>query len=225
MRDLTKWPRLLVVGEPVTEQQANDILVRTFDWSWFHTNDRIWKAFIERLAADILGRPIEPPAGEQSSESRSTYWDGVRAWQERMGILDLHYLGNDMIASSWLGGPQGWCDWDGTIGCANYNIGKWPSTDAVTEDLTSIATAWPFLTMRVQLLSDEGTGQLLNTWTVSDGHAELVEDATLIITEPKDLPDFQIITRLTSPFGERGVSAERLHAALIEVAAARKDLS
>lgn len=30
--DLTKWPRLLVTGQPVTEDQANDILIRTDDW-------------------------------------------------------------------------------------------------------------------------------------------------------------------------------------------------
>ena len=42
-RELTKWPRLPVVGKRITEEQANEILIRTNQW-FFSTNDKEWQA-------------------------------------------------------------------------------------------------------------------------------------------------------------------------------------
>ncbi|WP_106239822.1 hypothetical protein [Nonomuraea fuscirosea] len=123
MIDLTKWPRLLVVGEPVTREQASEILVRTDDW-FLSTNDRAWKAAVEGLAAEY-GMPAEPPFSADI-ETKKSAWAGKREWRQRVGVLQLEYLGNARIASPWIGGPKGWCDWDGRIGCGNYNVGKYP---------------------------------------------------------------------------------------------------
>ena len=45
--------------------------------------------------------------------------------------IELEYLSNHRIVSSWIGGPHGWCNWEGNIGCNNYNIGKHPSCKEV----------------------------------------------------------------------------------------------
>ena len=37
--DLPKWPALVVMGNPVTREEAQEILVRT-GGTWFLTNDR-----------------------------------------------------------------------------------------------------------------------------------------------------------------------------------------
>lgn len=144
------------------------------------------------------------------------HWRQLRHWTDRVGVLQLHYLGNEQIMSSWIGGPHGWCDWDGRIGCSNYNIGKWPSGDEVTEDLTAIAKTWPFLRMHVQLITDEGSGDLAAMWAVEDGKAALVEPIGLI-DQPHDDVEGMVWELMTSPFRERGVSLERFREALIQV--------
>lgn len=208
MSDLTKWPRLLIVGDAVTREQANDILIRTNSW-YLSCSDKMWT----HTVAAAYGVPV----GEYGDPE----WKAVRAVYQELGCLDLHYLSNDRIMSSWIGGPKGWCDWDGTIGSANYNIGKWPTLEEVSEDLTAIAAAWPFLTMHVQLLAEEGEGRLLATWAVRDGEAHLVEPVGHI-TQRLELTEVQILGRLTGVFGERGVSAERLREALHQVRESRE---
>lgn len=220
MSELTKWPRLIVVGDPVTREQANDILIRTNQWAFFSTNDTGWEHAVEAAAAECLGRPIEPnPAPDVDSERRiammRAHWQRLRDWRERVGVLNLHYLENAQVMSSWMGGPHGWCDWDGRIGCSNYNIGKWPSKDDITEDLTAIAAAWPFLRMHVQVVANEGEGDLLATWAVQDGKAAPVEPIGLI-DQPNDDVEAMALGFL-NPHRERGVSLDRLREALCQV--------
>lgn len=212
MGDLTKWPRLLVLGEPVTREQANEILVRTDDW-WMGTNDRAWEQAVYALAAEV-GHPGSPYGG-----SVTDHFPAVMAWQERLGILDLHYLDNRRIASSWIGGPHGWCDWEGKIGCSNYNLGKWPSVEAVTDDWTAIAAAFPYLTLHAQLVTDEGEGEVAATWAVRDGKAALVEPVGQILDIPADDVEGMVFGLLYSANRERGVSVNRLQEALAQVAA------
>jgi hypothetical protein len=155
--DLTKWPRLLVVGQPVTREQAAEILLRTDSW-YLACNDRAW---VRELAwhADL----------EVDEYGRLTYGSTVKI-RERLRVLDLAYVGNDRLASAWIGGPHGWVDWNGAVGCTTWNIGKYPGLAAVQQDLEAIAAEWPFLDMQVQLIPDEGEGgPPYYTWTVSGG--------------------------------------------------------
>lgn len=81
MPDLTKWPRLLVTGTPVTEEQANEILVRTANLWLLPGNDRDWTATVEPGAricepteldeSDVLGRFL-PLAERGVTEERLT---------------------------------------------------------------------------------------------------------------------------------------------------------
>lgn len=203
-RICTKWPHLLVAGQPVTEAQADDILLRTMGGYWF-TNDRGWR----RQVAAILGVPLD--------KHDDFDWRAVKAWCDDVASPDLNHLGNDRVMSSWIGGPKGWCDWDGTIGCGNYNIGKWPAIEEVEEDLAAIAAAWPFLDMRIQLVDDEeGDGPLCGEWRVWDGQWMETEPGPRI-----DAPALDVeAAALSLAFGlgvERGVSPERLASAWARV--------
>jgi hypothetical protein len=205
MSDLTKWPRLLVVGEPVTREQANEILIRTNSW-WMQTNDKAW---LRQVCAEY---------GIKMDRHGDADYKSARAVFDELGVLKLGYLDNDRIMSSWVGGPKGWCDWDGRIGCSTWNIGKWPDGEDVTSDLTAIAEAWPFLTFHAQLISDEGEGQVVGTWAVRGGKAAMVEPAGRL-TEPSEIDAAGMLLRLMSSRsgGERGVSVERLREALAQV--------
>jgi hypothetical protein len=200
----TKWPLLLVTGKPVTEEQADDILLRTSAGYW-HTNDRQWRADVSR----ILGVPLD--------DHGDFGWRDLAAWRKSIGALDLHHLSNGRIMSSWIGGPKGWCDWDGRIGCGNWNIGKWPEVAEIEEDLAAISAAWPFLDMRVQLIDDEGDGQLCGEWRVWDGQWTETEPGPRIDEPDLNVEAAAISLIFASSGRERGVSPDRLAAAWARV--------
>lgn len=203
MIDLTKWPRLIVAGDPVTREQANDILIRTND-RYLFTNDSAW----EQAVAGVYGIAM----GKYGLD-----WQSAKTVFDQLRVLDLHYLNNSRVMSAWIGGPHGWCDWDGRIGCNTHNIGKWPTVEEVQEDLDAIAGAWSFLRMQVQLVTDEGEGELAATWVVQDGAATFVEPGKRLPTA--DLTEGQVLDRLlTGRLSERGVSLERLREAVAQVA-------
>ena len=203
MTDLTKWPRLIVAGDPVTREQANDILIRS-NTRYLFTNDSAWGQAVAGVYGITIGK-----YGLDHQSAQPVF--------DRLGVLDLHYLANERIMSDRLGGPHGWCDWDGTVGCNTHNIGKWPTVEEVQEDLDSIAGAWPFLRMQVQLVADEGESDVAAMWVVADGTAAFVEPGEQLPTA--DLTDAQILDRvLTGRLSERGVSLERLREAVAQVA-------
>jgi hypothetical protein len=214
MMDLTKWPRLIVVPEkpePVTRQQANEILLRT-NGPYFGTNDQAW----EKAVADVLGiEMVQREAGGYR------YWDmsftAADAWYKSIGGVDLHYLLNSRITSAWIGGPHGWLDWDGTIGCSTWNIGKWPSREEVTEEWQAIAAAFPYLDLHAQLITDEGEGEVAAQWRVVDGKAALVEPIDRF--RVRELGEMDALIRVIGRGGERGVSLERLTEAIGQIRA------
>ena len=215
MRDLTKWPRLTVVGEPVTEDQADEILIRTNNWDWIGCNDKAWKQMVETCAG-VFGFPPEPSWAEEFETRVDRMRDHsykLGEFKERMGILELSYLDNCRIESSWIGGPKGWCDWDGTIGTRNYNIGKWPSHEEVLADWEKIAQAFPYLRLNAQLWPDEGEGGSLPAvqYNVRDGQVTWWENP-LDWIEPND--EGTNLFSVFLPGGERGVGVQRLMRAL-----------
>jgi hypothetical protein len=208
----SKWPRLIVVGEPVSEQRADEILVRTTDWNNLFSNDRAWK----RMVLDVLskfGHPGDAWDHDAAQQERMRRVSDGFAWNERHGILSLQYLDNDRVMSAWVGGPKGWCDWDGSIGCSNYNIGKWPSDEDVTEDWTSIAEAFPWLTLDAQCLNEEGEGGVAGLWHVEGGRVTYTEGACELLM----VPNQELSFRGMMPGGERGIYLERLESALARV--------
>jgi hypothetical protein len=153
--NLPKWPALVVRGESITREQAAVVLLRTQDS--YSCNARGFEAAAYR-ACGMLRHAQE---AERDYQRRPEGFDWAAHWQaieqERLaaGKLTLNYLYNARITSAWVGGPKGWCAWDGTIGCDTFNIGKWPSVEEVLVDWTTIAQAFPWLTLRAQLWSEE----------------------------------------------------------------------
>ncbi|NBQ67364.1 MAG: hypothetical protein EBU46_00425 [Nitrosomonadaceae bacterium] len=214
---LPKWPKMAVIGDPVTLEQAAEILIRTQRWSSIRCNDDQWNDAV----AEISGYPVDNwrDAPQDSTERQAYFqslWTKQQAWKDTHRILDsLNYLPNDQIASSYIGGPHGWCSWNGQIGCNDYNIGKWPSVESVFEEWKLIAAAFPFLTLRCQLFSEHENG---------NAGAPLVqynvEAGAVTIQEPKknmlvvELNAERMIDRLRSPVGERGCSIYQLQLGL-----------
>lgn len=163
--DLPKWPALVVVGKPVTKEQAAEILIRTDSMS-FSSNDRefdrqlneiFYGVEIKEKGYDSKERAIKQKLGLDPDDKGSwnACWDYIDRIMSETGQIDLEYLNNNQVVSSWIGGPHGWCDWQGKIGCWNYNIGKWPSVETVFREWQRIAKAFPFLDLTCQLMNHE----------------------------------------------------------------------
>ncbi len=158
---LPKWPALVVRGTPVTKEQAKEILIRT-DTLDFSTNDH---SFARQLFEFTYGVKAKKEMYHISlynffeDDNNKVEWEVVEALRrkthESLKVLNLDYLANHRIVSAWVGGPHGWCDWDGYIGCNNYNIGKYPTMEEVFNEWYQIAEAFPFLELDCQLLSGE----------------------------------------------------------------------
>lgn len=208
--DPGKWPHLIVVGQPVTEAQADEILIRTCVLYYLHCNDHEWDHIVARIVFK----------NERAAETDFPFQQ-VRDRVEELGVLNLQYLKTYRIASSWIGGPRGWCDWDGRIGSA-YNIGKDPSVEEVGGEWSEIAAAFPYLDLTAQLVSEDGTGRLCGQWRVKDGVAtEETPGARLMQPKQQQQESEAVIKRfaeqLFTPGSERGVSPERLQQAVDRV--------
>lgn len=201
--ELTKWPGFLVEGDPVSSDQAAEIIVRTSGLD-FITNDHAFARELYAACGIAVHEEVWPSP---------TNWEQARMVRDRLGVLDLTYLQNSQIVSSWIGGPHGWCAWDGTIAAGNYNIGKWPSVEEVLEDWQAIAAAFPYLRLRSQLLSDEGCVEDVRPvveFTVANGQATAGEPGATIRFDGGE-PD---ILKCLTPGGERGCTIEQFRAAL-----------
>lgn len=211
--ELPKWPALVVVGEPVTKEQAMEILIRT-DSLYFCCNDREWEkelnfivyGFKDGNVDDRLKEKHGIPKGQYSPE----FYEIKESYQNRYAPIELQYLDNHRIASAWIGGAHGWCSWDGSIGCSNYNIGKWPSVQEVFEEWVIIASKFPFLDLKCQLMNEEaGESESLKPlveFRIKDGKVEIYEPGEILA-----IPSFgteDMIARFNDPHGERGCSLE-----------------
>lgn len=202
MSELTKWPRLLVAGDPVTREQANDILIRT-NSRYLDGNDQAWMVQV----AAVYGFALDHH-GFMDWQPANTAFDAL-------GVLDLGHLANEQVTSTWVGGPHGWCDWDGRIGCNTYNIGQYPTRTQVQDDLDAIAATWPFLRMDVQVVADEGDGDLLAMWQVDAGTAVLVEPGPRL--PANEIDEATLVNRFFTIGAERGVTPDRLREAIAQV--------
>jgi hypothetical protein len=146
---LPKWPALVIQGDNISVDQAAEILIKTdsnrFDFS-FAGNDRN----LRHKLSELFNCPKIPKTmnWQDSSVVRDEH-------RQSHGYVELSYLNNSRIVSSYIGGPHGWCNWDGTIGCDTYNIGKYPSGRDVYEDLRTLGTFFPFLHLKLWLFDDE----------------------------------------------------------------------
>lgn len=208
---LEKWPRLVVAGKKVTPDQAAEINIRTSSVYYLYSNDKAWEAEVKAILG--VTEPEDHPRGDTYLRGWLDNMNKVRA---ELGILELEYLYNSNIISSYIGGPHGWCSWTGWIGTSSYNIGKWPTAADVYGEWTRIAEAFPYLDLRAQLIPDEGEadGPAIE-YVVKDGQVEaFTQDLQSIpITEEPSITR-QVMDLIYNPARERGCTAEQLRAAV-----------
>ena len=189
-----KWPGCEIRGKSVTVDQAAEIIIRTDDL-YISCNDQEW--------THILNKEMGVAKGDYDSvdKARDTYHN-----------LELYYFCNDRIASCYIGGPNGWCNWDGTIHLSGKNIGKWPNLEALLEELNLIAKNFTYLDFKCQLFDNEFSEDKkgIVEFTVKDGSVTYTEEFTPFETENKDI-DY---ARLFSDRYGRGCSVDQFRRGL-----------
>ena len=159
---LPKWPAMVVVGRPVSRQQAMEIIIRTDDLSFGSNSPRFNKELEEYLYDVKIDRDVYDAVKTKLDISKEVkysneVYDYMYKKRSEVGRVKLTYLNNSRVISSWVGGAHGWCDWNGNIGCNNYNIGKWPSVEEVYNEWKLIAKAFPYLDLTCQLMNHESS--------------------------------------------------------------------
>jgi hypothetical protein len=206
--NLSKWPEMRILGDAVTREQANEIILRTSSFC-FSTNDHEF----QKELWDAAGIKH----GETEYKWNTVDFDDLQRFNEEMGILPLHYLQNNQIVSSWIGGPHGWCGWTGSISSSGYNIGKWPEVESVEKEWKKIAQAFSYLKLCCQLFSDESgveESKPLVEFRVADGKVNLKAPGdTLPVVNHTDPVD-SFFNSLNSCNRERGCTIERFKEAI-----------
>ena len=143
MKEITnKWPAMLITGEKVTEEQAMDIIIRTDEavvnpnMYTFGNNQDFGKQWAKLI------------------DVRYDYDESVYSRSECINFVSLEYLYNHLLGSCWIGGSHSWIWEDGSI-FRFSNIGKWPSTEKVFDELKQIAQAVPYLKLKVTLFDEQ----------------------------------------------------------------------
>lgn len=198
---INKWPGMIVKGDSVTPEQAAEILIKTdshFPDFRYAGNDHDFGMMLN----EMLGIPTDRSLLDDYSK--------VYDLAEECGVMRLSYLSNARIYSCWVGGPNGWCDWDGTIFSNNKNIGKWPSVEAVATDWMRLLEAFPYLNLVCQLFDGETCEddvKPLVAFFVGDGVVRVEDSDEPFGTFSKD---FDIMATLFSPGRERGIGHNEL---------------
>jgi hypothetical protein len=206
---LGKWPLLVVAGEPVTREQAAEVIIRTTP-DYLSSNDKAWGITVHKvfgLRDEMTFRRGDDP--KESFAQLREIWEHNAQVRKDLGILDLEYLYNSRIISAYIGGPHGWVDWDGTVGTSTYNIGKWPEVNEVLSEWQLIAETFPYLTLTCQLRLEEGAMDPVAQFEVAEGKAYLVG-----VGEPLPIVERNIVAEVlslvTDIFRERGCTEETL---------------
>lgn len=140
MKEITnKWPAILITGDKVTEEQAIDIIIRTDE-------------AVVNPSMFTFGNNHD--FGKQWAESIGVDYEYDDSKFERINFVYLEYLQNRLLGSCWIGGSSSWIWEDGSI-FRFSNIGKWPSTEEVFDELKRIAQAFPYLKLKVTLFDEE----------------------------------------------------------------------
>lgn len=218
--DLPKWPAFVVAGKPVSKNRAKEIIMRTTDLVWLASNDDEF----ENQLYSYLGfkgqkEKFNPSKFENFEEVVIRIEKEIKPvyYEDDYGESSLEYCANHRVLSSWIGGAHGWIDWDGNVGCSNYNIGKWPNTEDVFKEWQAIATAFPDLELQCQLFNreasenpPEGKEIPLIQFNVKNGEVEAIKP-TGVIANPS-FNNGKLLEQLFDPLNvtrERGCTFEQ----------------
>ena len=150
---LPKWTGMICIGDPVTSEQALEIIIRTDNYNFYNEYYRdvqllnlIKKTYLRCL-------PIEDQISDQTLD--------IEKFNHMFGILPIHYLNNHMLYHST--GLHGWMKKDGTVKTSSYNIGKRPTRKHLIEEVEIILNAFPFIkNIHFQFLNEEINNPIKN---------------------------------------------------------------
>ena len=165
MKEITnKWPAMLITGEKVTEEQAIDIIIRTDE-------------AVTKPCLFTFGNNHD--FGIQWAKSIGIDYDDDESEPKCVDFVSLEYLYNHLLGSCWAGGSNSWIWEDGSI-FRFSNIGKWPSTEEVFDELKRIAQAFPYLKLKATLFDEEVMSAFyINGQKIADAEYENVLDKAL----------------------------------------------
>jgi len=211
---LPKWCHMVVVGESISTEQAAEILIRTADFT-FTCNDTSWRSKLY----SVLNIRFDRTKGYLGTD-----YSKIKEVEKSLNVLPLKLLQNYQIASNYIGGPHGWCNWDGTIGCHGYNIGNWPTVESVYNEWKLIAKTWPFLKLRCQLWNGENnidydSDDSLDNYIEQGPVVEfIIEKGCVSLAEPRVLKiDFNMMENKSFPImgkPERGCTLQQFREAI-----------
>jgi len=181
---LPKWPQMIVRGQPVTLDQAKEIIRRTDRSFTSHLSGNDHKTV--RNIAQRLGLPASMYSaydGQAVDKAAERDWRAGEAFRELWGTINTEYVHNNWVSSSFIYGPHGWCHPDGTISY-DHNVGKRPDIDAIIKDWDALATAFPFLDVTITVMNGE---------SCEDGTRPVVtlkvKDGNVTVCPPEPAPD------------------------------------
>jgi len=143
---LPKWTGMICIGDPVTPEQALEIIIRTDNYRFYdeYYRDVDLLKLIKKIYMRCL--PIEDQISHQILD--------IEKFNHMFGILPIHYLNNHMLYHST--GLHGWMKKNGTIKTSSYNIGKRPTKKDLVEEVQIIIDTFPFIrNMHFQFLNGE----------------------------------------------------------------------
>jgi hypothetical protein len=207
--NLPKWSQLVVVGDKLTPEQTAEVMIRTSSL-YFISNDLEF----ERELYAVIDKSFDY-IYFSSDEFKVNIERANRLKAETsLDLLELRYLENSRILSSWVGGSYGWLSWDGGIGCSNYNVGKWPTAEEVYKDWQQVARAFPYIHLRCQLMSGEASNQNVRPlveYVVSGGNVEVKVPVEHLYHSRDNKLNLAMLIRSRS---ERGCELEQFERAL-----------
>ena len=208
---LPKWPAIVVKGDKISPELAAEIIIKT-DTSLPNFEYASNNHEFEKELNDIFGVPYKIQLDHKDYQSHFEKMNNLR---KKLNVLPLYYLNNDRILSSYIGGPSGWCNWNGEIFINNINIGKWPDVQDVAEDWALISKTFPELNLRCQLYNGEHCEDNVKPiveFIVANEHVDvdIVNEKTKPLSELGDLNTIDVILMIGDIRREIGLSKHDL---------------
>lgn len=171
-RALPKWCKMYVTGIPIEKEQALEIIRRTDTFfNGYNGNNRKLETEIERILEFPNSIKIEDFLKFSKKQEK---------WKKLWKYIELEYVSNSWISTSYFYGANGWCHPDGIIGYSE-NIGKYPDIKTVYKDWKKIIKEFPFLELGVTLYNGEHCEE-----DISPVVSFKIKDGIINIIDPKD---------------------------------------
>lgn len=149
--DLPKHPLIAIVGDPVSEADAREIIRRTDSFfakqerrrghlAYTPNNGIMWTACTarcKRCRDDLVwARKVEAAAKMPGGEDVSMF----TAWQRANGVFECREFTNSWVSASDV--PGGWCPPDGSMRSIMSGF-RWPCRDVLLDDARRIIEQFP----------------------------------------------------------------------------------